>query len=72
MEGGIRVTTAPQQNNDLRHVIIMTQIMTKTNKMTDLIMIHFTKNNDLPLGEPCSLVIGIISIQFKGQNAVVL
>ena len=51
------VTTAQKNNNDLSQVIIMTQIMTLTSENTDLILTHFTENNDLVFVKPYFLVL---------------
>ena len=51
------LTTARKINNDLSKVIIMTQIMTQSNENTDLILTHFTNNNDLSIINAYFLVI---------------
>lgn len=57
LKGKGSVTTAPKLNNDLSKVIIMTQIMTQLSENPDLIMTHFTQNNDPALIYACYLIL---------------
>ena len=62
---------SPKINNDLSQVSIMTQIMTKSKANTNLIVTHYTKNNEPALNEYIFLSSIIISLEYNGLNEVV-
>ena len=57
---------SPKINNDLSQVSIMTQIMTKSKANTNLIVTHYTKNNEPALNEYIFLSSIIISLEYNG------